>query len=167
MWRAVESYLNNLKLLRYRRRIERALDLHLRGEVRPDGLKLNHFKNRLEIEWQARDVHPWDRNLPPERRAPLFVDQVLADTESAISRLFDALPAVDVIDLRVLHPAADTAIIEGTVFRSTLDRNRHLLSVRMRLLELGVSYRLVGSRFEALAPNYDSDALSMASTTNS
>ena len=166
MWRILENKLRDWNIDRNRRRVERALGLHLRGEVRRDGLKLNRFQNRLEIEWQARDVHPWDRDLPPERRLPLFVEQVLADTEAAISRLFNALPAVDVIDLRVLHPDSDTAIIEGTVFRSALNRNRHLLSVKMRLLELGISYCLVGSRFESLDPDYNRDALSMATLSN-
>jgi hypothetical protein len=68
--------------------------------------------------------------------------------------------------LRVRHPAADTVIIEGTVFRSTVNKNRHLSSVKMRLLELGISYRVVGSRFESLTPNYDSNALSMATPGN-
>ncbi len=166
MWRILEDKLRDWKIDRCRRRVERALGLNLRGEVRRDGLKLTHFQNRLEIEWRARDVHPWDRDLPPERRMPLFVEQVLADTEAAVSRLFEKLPVVDVIDLRVLHPDSGTVIIEGTVFRSTLNRNRHLLSVKMRLLELGISYRLVGSRFQSPAPNFDPDTLSMAMPGN-
>jgi len=166
MWRILENKLREWQIKRSKRRVERALGLHLRGEVRRDGLKLNHFQNRLEIEWRARDVHPWDRDLPPERRLLLFVEQLLADTEAAISRLFDALPAVDVIDLRVLNPDSETAIIEGTVFRSALNRNRHLLSVKMRLMEMGISYRLIGSRFASPAPIYDLNALSMATPGN-
>lgn len=162
MWRILENILRDWKVARYRRRVERALGLHLRGEVRRDGLKLKKIQNRLEIEWQARDVHPWDRDLPPERRLPLFVDQLLADTEQAISRLFNALPAVDAIDLKVIPPASDIAIIEGTVSRATLNRNRNSLSVKMRLLELGVRCRWVGLGCESTAPNYDPDSLSMA-----
>jgi hypothetical protein len=87
-----------------RRRIERALALHVRGEVRSDGLKLWRLSNRLEIEWRARDIHPWDRHDPPDKRASLFVRQSLADTESAITRLFQALPQVDMIALTVWSP---------------------------------------------------------------
>jgi hypothetical protein len=61
--------------------------------------------------------------------------------------LFEALPQVDIIDLTVLGPASETAMMAGTVHRSVLMGSRRLLSVRMRLRELGVDYRLAGSRF--------------------
>src|SRR5579864_776789 len=74
---------------RYKHDIERALALHLRGEVRSDGLNPTSLATHLEIEWRARDIHPWDRGLlSPAQRAAAFVKQSLADTEAAIYRLF-------------------------------------------------------------------------------
>ena len=48
---------------RYKRSIERALALHLRGEARRDGLSAIRMATHLDIEWRARDIHPWDRGL--------------------------------------------------------------------------------------------------------
>jgi hypothetical protein len=134
----------------YRRRIERILGLVGRGEVRCDGLQLNKVCNRVEIHWRARDIHPWDRNLPAERNAAALVAQTLADTEAVIGGLFETMPQVDVMDFAVMEAASDTTIIAGTVSRSDVARNRHLLSVGMRLMELGVKFRLEDSQFEAL-----------------
>ena len=145
MWRTIKTALNRLRYRRYLGRIERELALIGRGQVRCDGLRLNKICNRLEIQWRARDIHPWDRSLPLESRATALIEQALADTEAAISRLFEALPQVDVIDLTVLDPASDTTMMAGTVHRSVLTGSRRFLSVRMRLRELGIDYRLAGS----------------------
>ena len=151
MWRILRTSLHQLKLRTYRRRIEHILALNRRGEVRRDGLRLHKICSRMEIQWRARDIHPWDRDLPTEKRAGLFVAQSLADTEAVISELFGALPQVDVIDLMVLHPASDAAMMAGTVHRTALAGERpHLLSIRMRLTELGVRFRLVDTHFEPL-----------------
>jgi hypothetical protein len=154
---------DRLVIRRYQRIVENALALNRRGEVRSDGLRLAKVQNRLEIEWRARDVHPWDRDLPPKQRLPIFIEQCLADTEAAVSRLFHAFPQLDVIELRVVEPASEKAIMEGTVYRSVLNKDRRLLSVKMRVLELGINYRLVGSHFQSLDPTYDDNALSIAS----
>jgi hypothetical protein len=164
MWRVLRRGWNTLVMRRHRRIIENALALNRRGEVRSDGLRLSRVHSRLDIEWRARDVHPWNRDLPAEQRWPMFIEQSLADTEAAVSRLFDAFPQVDVIELRVLEPSSEIAIMEGTVHRSTLNRDRRLLSVKMRVLALGINYRLVGSHFQSLNSSYDEDALSMVST---
>lgn len=156
MWRLLATFLRKLDLWWYHHSISHALALHLRGEVRRDGLTINYVCNRLEIQWWARDIHPWDRNLPPETKAPLFAKQALADTEAAISRLFEALPEVDVIELTVLEPTSETIILSGTVHRSALSTARHdLLSVGMRLRELGVSYRFQISHLEPLGSDSD------------
>ncbi len=76
--------------------------------------------------------------------------QTLADTEAVIAGLFETMPQVDVMDLAVMEPASGTTIIAGTVNRSDVARNQHLLSVGMRLRELGVKFRLADSQFEAL-----------------
>ena len=140
MRRMLRACLRKLDPLKYRRRIERALALHLRGEVRRDGLELVRWCNRLEINWRARDIHPWDRDLPEDQKAKLFVEQSLGDTEAAIFRLFEVFPEVDVIDINVLESTPESLIIAGTVCRADFDTVRSLLSVRMRLARLGVSY---------------------------
>lgn len=150
MWRSLRAGLNRVRYRWYRRRIERVLGLVGRGEVRCDGLQLNKVCNRVEIHWRARDIHPWDRNLPEERNAAALVAQTLADTEAVIAGVFETMPQVDIMDLAVLEPASDTTIIAGTVNRSDVARNRHLLSVGMRLRQLGVKFRLADSQFEAL-----------------
>jgi hypothetical protein len=150
MWQVLRGCLHRLKLLTYRGRIERVLARVGGGGVRSDGLLLNRVYNRLEIQWRARDIHPWDRSLPLEERRATFVEQTLADTEAAISELFESFPQVDVIDLVVLGPASQSPIMAGTVHRSVLSGARRFSSVRMRLSELGVDYRLTGSSFSEI-----------------
>ena len=103
-------------------------------------LNTNHVCCRLEIRWRARNVHPWDRQCTRDEREALFAEQALADTEAAVHRLFKRLPYIDVIDLSVLDPISDALIATGTVHRLEL-KNTQLLSVRMRLRELGIKYR--------------------------
>jgi hypothetical protein len=142
MWRLLKSFLRKSDLWRYHRRIKRALGLHLRGEARRDGLTLDNVSNHLEIRWRARDIHPWDRHLAGCESDVMFAEQALDDTEAAVFRLFERLPEVDVIELSVLEPGSEILIAAGTVHRSDLDEARpHLLSVGMRLREVGVRYR--------------------------
>ena len=141
MGRLLDALRNQIEVWRYRRNIDWALGLNRRGEVRRDGLTLNIARNHLEIQWRARDVHPWDQDLPLQKRAVALFEQTLTDTDAAISRLFRALPQVDVIDLSVLEPAAEDIMLNGAVHRSTFSEREGLPSVRMRLYGLGVSYR--------------------------
>lgn len=151
MNRLLRRLLCKIDGLRYRHGIKQALALNLRGEVRKDGLTLSKAGTSLAIEWYARDIHPWDRdrNLSPEEREHLFLQQCLADTEDAISRLFAELPQVDDIEVRVLEPASKATIIAGSVSRSHLERRDHL-SVGMRLRLSGVTFRLSGWHLETL-----------------
>jgi hypothetical protein len=151
MLHVLETLLRKLDGYRYQRNIQRALALHLRGEVRRDGLKPVNSTTHLEIEWRARGIHPWDRGLlSPTQRATAFVEQSLADTEAAIYRLFEALPQVDVIDLRVFDHTSETLIISGTVTRPVTSARDEKLSIGMRLRYLGITYHSAGSLFEAL-----------------
>jgi|SRR5579862_8988978 len=151
MWRFLETYLGKLDLWLYNHNIHRALALHLRGEVRRDGLVLKNACNRLEIQWRARDIHPWDRDLSFDTEESLFAEQTLADTEAAICRLFEALPQVDVIELSVLGRRPESAIMSGTIHRSALRAARRgLMSTGMRLMDLGVRYHLSGWEFQSL-----------------
>jgi hypothetical protein len=149
MWRLLANLTKRLDTLRYRQRIERALALHLRDEVRSDGLKLRKLTNRLEIEWRARDIHPWDRHDPPDERAWLFVRQCLADTDAAITRLFRELPQVDTIALTVVEPHSESVIMAGTVDRDVVEPDGGL-SVGMRLWQQGIKYHSDGFQFEPL-----------------
>jgi hypothetical protein len=145
------TLLRKLDGLRYQRSIERALALHSRGEIRSDGLGATNLATQLQIEWRARGIHPWDRGLvAPAQRAAAFVEQSLADTEAAICRLFEALPQVDVIALRVLDRTSETVIISGTVSRLAVSARDQNLSTGMRLLYLGLTYHSAGSLFEPL-----------------
>jgi hypothetical protein len=149
MWRRFEGLIQKIETLRYRWAVERALALHSRGEARRDGLKLTKLTNRLEIEWRARDVHPWDRDDPPERRALRYVRQSLSDTEAAIERLFQNLPQLDVISVTVLEHDSDTVIMTGTVYRGEPEPAAEL-SAGMRLWKRGVKYHSDGWVFEPL-----------------
>ncbi len=159
MLRVLRTFLSRLDLWRYQRGINRALALHLRGEVRRDGLTVDNVSSRLEIRWRARDIHPWDRHLARYDREVMFAEQALADTEAAIVRLFERLPQIDVIDLSVVEPASETLIAAGTVHRSDLTAPRpRLFSVGMRLREVGIRYcfALPGSSdFPEHAPTCD------------
>ncbi len=159
MWRRFTNAIQRLDTLRYRRGIQRALALYLRGEARRDGLKLKKLSNRLEIEWWARDVHPWDRDDPPNRKGALLVRQSLADTEAAITRLFQTLPQVDAIALTVFDRNSESVIMAGTVYRFEADPGAEL-SVGMRLWKRGVKYHSDGWVFEPLASG---DGLVLAS----
>ncbi|MGP8246065.1 MAG: hypothetical protein ACLQVN_16290 [Bryobacteraceae bacterium] len=154
MWRPLADLIRRIDAARYRRAIERALALHLRGEVRNDGLKLKNVTTRLEIEWWARDIHPWDRDDPPQQRGSLFVRQSLADTEAAIARLFQALPQVDIIALTVLEPHSESVIMAGIAERSVVESDAEL-SVGMRLWQRGIAYHSDGFQFEPLRASVD------------
>lgn len=119
---------------RLRCRVMRALALNRRGEARRDTLSLSRFNNRLEIEWRAREVHPWDRDLPPARIAQLFAEQCLDDTHAALERLFSALPEIDIIEFKVMHPVSGMLIMAGDVTRLEI-RAVKAHSSGMRLIE--------------------------------
>jgi hypothetical protein len=157
MLHILERLFSKLDGRRYKHNIERALALHLRGEVRRDGLNPASLTTHLEIEWRTRDIHPWDRSLlSPAQRAAAFVKQSLADTEAAIYRLFEALPQVDVISLRVFDQTSEKAIISGTVSRPVPSARDEKLSIGMRLMYLGLTYHSAGSLFEPLEEDHPS-----------
>jgi hypothetical protein len=138
MWKFLETYLR--KQGWYKRRLEQALELERRGEGRKDGLKMARMQHRLEVEWEARDVHPWDRHLPREARHARFIEQALVDTEAAIGRLFAALPEVDLIEICVTEPVSHARMLWGAIYRWDFRNVRPSPSVRMRLGEMGVKF---------------------------
>ena len=126
------------------------LALNTRGEVRTDGLALERFQNRLQIEWRARQVHPWDWGLGGSREAELFAKQCFEDTSAAIDRLFRKIPEIESIDFTVLDPESSAAIVQGTVSR-TEAKVAKSGSPGMRVRNLGARYRLSNWRFEPLS----------------
>jgi hypothetical protein len=149
MFTLLESVRARLERRRLARRVEWALALGKRGEVRADGLSLVSSRNQLVIEWHAREVHPWDRDLPVGQAADRFVQQCFEDVDAAIGRLFRALPQVDEIELKVTDKGTDQPIMRGTVTRQDAG-HISAASVRMKLKFMGISYRLSGPGFEGL-----------------
>jgi hypothetical protein len=151
MLHILEALLRKLDAHRYKRNIERALALNRRGEARRDGLNPASARTRLEIEWRARDIHPWDSGrTPPAQRAAVFLQQALHDTEAALYRLFETLPHVDEISLRVFHHTSQHVIISGTVPRPASVARDEKLSIGMRLIYLGLTYQPSDSFVESL-----------------
>jgi hypothetical protein len=138
-----------LQRWRSHRRIASALALNRRGELRPDGLSLGHFHKRLEIEWRARDVHPWVRDAPESQMPKLFAEQCLKDTSTAIEQLFYRLPEIDFINFRVIDPNSSALILQGSIGRKEAEAATDA-SPGMRLKNLGTTYRLSNWRFEPL-----------------
>jgi hypothetical protein len=134
-----KSLLLKRKVSRDLKAIQEGLALHHRGEVRGDGLTLTQASHHLEIEWRARDIHPWDRASGSGEREFLFAEQAIADTDAALSRLFNELPEVDVIKFRVTQPDSDQRIFAGTVERSGRVPSTQGVSARTRLWHRGVT----------------------------
>ena len=149
MIRALKRFAAYLTQQRLRRKVIGALEVNRRAGVRNDGLSLKRMRNRLEVEWQARGIHPWDRGLPPELEAQKFVEQCLEDVDAALSRLFATLPDTDEIELRVLDPTSAKPIVAGTVTRAQAVA-ASAGSVGMKLKSLGLVYRLTNWQFESL-----------------
>jgi hypothetical protein len=136
------------------RTVKRALALRPRGAVLHDVLILNSMHvsgHSLQVEWRARDVHPWDRHLPLSEQADLFSEQALEDTDEAIVRLFKRLPDIERIELQVLNPMASGGVIlTGVVDRETALGSEPPPSLRWRLIMLGISFRLVANHLVLL-----------------
>jgi hypothetical protein len=139
---SLKSYLLKRRASKERKAIQDALALHHRGEVRRDGLTLTQASHHLEIEWRARDLHPWDRASEYGEREPLIAEQSIADTDAALSRLFKDLPEINVIRFRVTHPDSGRSILAGTVERSARAPSTRGVSARTRLWHRGVATML-------------------------
>ena len=125
--------------------VVRALKLRPRGAVPNDSLALLNITGQLQLQWQARDAPPWDRDLSLCRQAELSHNQALEDAEAAIRRLFQMLPEIGHIEIRVFHPREpDKVILHGAVDREDVLNCDSLPSVRMRLLRTGVRFSAVG-----------------------
>ncbi len=154
MLRDLSSWLRGLETRRFNRRVQAALKLHMRGEVRSDGLPLKSAQSSLHLEWRARDIHPWDKTLRAKNFAAQFVNQAITDTVAVLSRLFATLPHVDVIAIGVYDPSSDRMIMSGEVLRADISASRPV-SDRMWLSQLGVSFYIVDNCFQPLSRDGD------------
>jgi hypothetical protein len=151
MWNLSTKCLRRLWLRIYKLGIADALALHRRNEVRSDGLVLKNVCNRLEISWEARGVHPWDEKLLALSKEIEFAEQALEDTEAAVIRIFERLPEIDVLEIRVVVPQTGELLAIGTIPRAAINtEGNNARSVRMRLGELGIRYPIAPTQWENL-----------------
>jgi len=119
--------------------LDKALRLPPRGGVRNDGLHIEAVNQRLSVAWNARGIHPWDLDATYEAKTVKFMEQFLADTETAIDRIFQALPQINEIVVTVRKPDTGEVLAEGTVERVSKAKPV-LSSTRMRLLARGMKF---------------------------
>jgi len=123
---------------RITRRVAHALALTPRGAVWNDVLSIDRLAIALRVVWFARNVHPWNDDVPERRKSELFARQCLEDVDAAIPRLFEQLPEVDTLEIRVLERKSKIQIITGVVHRSDLAIQVDS-SLGMRLKTIGSS----------------------------
>lgn len=137
--------------------VRRALALRPRGSIPNDVLVLNSLRllgHSLQLEWRARDIHPWDRDLPQSQQDELFSEQALRDTDVALIRLFQRLPEIEQIQFQVLNPTDfDGVILAGVVDREGALNPEPPPSLRMRLNMLGVHYQMAEDHLVLLPVN--------------
>ena len=135
--------------------VNRSLTLRPRGGVVNDRLVLHKLSGQLQLEWHARPIHPWDRDLPPCRQVEAYFEQAVADTDFAIRRMFQRLPEIDVIEIRVLDTQDPTKImLAGVVTREDALAADLSYSPKMRLKMMGIQYaKIVGPCLEFVPPS--------------
>jgi len=131
---------------------KKALAVASRGAVLNDVLELGKISiQQVQLEWRARDIHPWDCDLPLDQQENQFCDMALQDTESALLGLFEMLPYVEQIDFRVLEPGStDRVIIAGCVEREEFISAQSSRSIRMRLKMMGVRFNTAGDHLHVM-----------------
>jgi hypothetical protein len=149
MWQELSARIQTWRSKYFHRKVKRLLKLRGPGSAN-NGLLLRSLRTNMQVEWRAREIHSWDRQLPSEERVGIFVLQVLSDTASAISKLFHSNPFVDSLEIRVFDTKSEIIIMNGVVGRTSLATPRPQ-SDRMWLGQLGMRFRLVGNRFEPLS----------------
>ena len=104
----------------------------------------------MQVEWIARDIHPWDRSISCELKERLHTQQCLDDTQAAIDRLFYAIPTLNSLRIRVFSESPRSLLITGVIKRNQLKLVRHL-PVGMKLKTLGVQFRIANWKLEPLS----------------
>jgi hypothetical protein len=137
--------------------VGRALALRPRGAIPNDVLVLHSLilsDHCLKLEWRAREIHPWDRDLPLAQQDELFSKQALQDTDAALVRLFHGLSEIEQIEFQVLKPNGfGEVILTGVVDRERALDLEQPLSLRMRLSMLGVRYKMTDDHLVLLPAN--------------
>jgi hypothetical protein len=138
---AMRRWVRARSRLRWHHRITGALELEVRGAVAHDQLRVKRCATQLVIEWFARDVHPWDRDLAPEQQARRFVERAVIDTVAAIQQLFDGVPEIDCLHVRVWDrtPPCEP-VLAGTVSRAEFEECQEHRSPIMTLKSLGLVF---------------------------
>jgi hypothetical protein len=131
-------------------RVQRAIALHRRGEARTDGLRLIALSTTMRVEWVARDIHPRDRKFRRERAQRLFSQQCLDDTDAAIGRLFEEMPDLDILEIRVLREACGPPLLAGVINRDQVKPVTNL-APGMKLKTLGIRFQIVNWQLEPLS----------------
>ena len=144
-----------------------SLALWPRGGVANDRLVLHKVSGQLQLEWHARAVHPWDRDLPTCRRVDAYFEQAVVDTDFAIRRIFQRLPEIDVIEIRVLDTQDPAKImLAGVVTREDALDADLFSSPKMRLKMMGIQYaKIIGSCLEFVPASPASVFLPPVATT--
>jgi hypothetical protein len=139
---ALRRWARTRSRLRWHHRLARALTLEARGAVFKDQLKMQACATEVEIEWLARELHPWDRDVSAQRQAKMFVERAVMDTVAAIQQLFEQVPEIDRIQVRVRDPMPPhEALLAGTVSRVDLEDCQHHRSPIMKLKSLGLVFQ--------------------------
>jgi hypothetical protein len=119
--------------------VGKALNIGPIGRGGRQRLQICRITGQLHVEWRARDLHPWDRDLPLECCSELFRAQTIMDTDNAVARLFSLVPEVDTITIQVRSPQSDGGtILAGTISRTSHTACRAVPSPRMRLKMMGI-----------------------------
>ena len=147
--------------------VNSSLSLCPRGGVVNDRLVLHKVSGQLQLEWRARAVHPWDRDLPTCRKLEAYFEQAVADTDLAIRRIFQRLLEIDVIEIRVLDTQDPTKImLAGVVTREDALAADLSYSPKMRLKMMGVQYaKIIGPCLEFVPASPASIFLPPVATT--
>jgi hypothetical protein len=148
--------------------VNRSLALRPRGGVVNDRLVLYKVSGQLQLEWHARAIHPWDRDLPAYRQVEAYFEQAVADTDLAIRRIFQRLPEIDVIEIRVLDTQDPTKIIlAGVVTREDALAADLPYSPKMRLKMMGIQYaKIMGPCLEFVPTSPTPSFLPPVATTD-
>jgi hypothetical protein len=141
-FRAMRRWVKARSRLRWRHRLTAALRLEIRGAVAHDQLKVKRCTTQLEIEWFARELHPWDRDLSPDQQTKMFVDRAVVDTVAAIEQLFEDVPEIDDLNVRVWdRTPPGEPLLFGTVSRAELEECPEHCSPMMKLKSLGLVFQ--------------------------
>jgi hypothetical protein len=102
----IAEWLQTRERRRFARRVIKVLQRRPREAVPHDQCSLDGISIQLNVTWQARGVHPWDRDLPRERQANLCIPAgVLDDTLFMVRSGLRRTVEIDTLRICVLEPS--------------------------------------------------------------